>query len=435
MLGSVRPPPPAAPPASDWRRVLWVMFGAQLLSAVGFSTIFPFLPNYVEHLGSRSGAPLLLMVTLVFSLQALAMAVASPIWGALSDRWGRKPMVERALYGGAILILWMGFVNSSEELVAVRILQGLVTGVVSAGVTLVAAVAPRDRLGYAMGVMQTGLWAGVSIGPVIGGLLEYWFGFRVAFILTAALLFAGGLLVSLLVRENFVRPAGQRGGVGGIAIAFGQVWRSPGVATVMLVRFTSWLGRTMMIPFLPLFVSGMMAGAATAGIVTGLAIGVASAAGTVTSIYLGRLGDRIGHRRVLISGCLATAAAYLPLAYASEPWQLVVLYGLTGATIGGVLPSISALLAQLTDRGLAGSVYGLDNAVVSGARGVSPLIGGAIVGFAAAGRDPIWLDYAVVFQSAAVLFALTVVLTVWKVPKPSTTRPVTEETPTAPKAG
>jgi MFS transporter, DHA1 family, multidrug resistance protein len=72
----------------------------------------------------------------------------------------------------------MGFAGSAEELVALRLLQGLVTGVASAGTSLVASVAPRERLGYAMGVMQTGLWAGVSIGPVVGGLLEYLFGFR-----------------------------------------------------------------------------------------------------------------------------------------------------------------------------------------------------------------------------------------------------------------
>jgi hypothetical protein len=64
-------------------------------------------------------------------------------------------------------------------------------------------------------------------------------------------------------------------------------------------------------------------------------------------------------------GAVATAAAYVPLAFVTEAWQLVALYALTGATIGGVLPSISAMLAQLTDRGEAGSVYGIDNAVVS----------------------------------------------------------------------
>lgn len=418
-------------PASGWRRVLWVMFAAQLLSAIGFSTIFPFLPNYVEHLGSATGASLLLMVTLVFSLQAIAMAVASPVWGALSDRWGRKPMVERALYGGAVLILAMGFARSAEELVALRLAQGLVTGVVSAGTTLVASVTPRDRLGYAMGVMQTGLWAGVSVGPVIGGLLEYLFGYRVAFVLTAALLLAGGVLVSTLVRERFARPADQPGGMRGMAATFGHVLRAPGVGTVLLVRFTAWLGRTMIVPFLPLFVTGLMAGAATAGIVTGLAIGVASAAGTATSILLGRLGDRVGHRPVLIAGAAATAIAYVPIAFVTEPWQLVALYAVTGATIGGVLPSVSALLAQLTDRGEAGSVYGLDNAIVAAARGASPVIGGAVVGFAVAGREPVGQDYAVVFVVAAVLFALTAALAAWRVPRRPPPVPATESAASA----
>ena len=404
-------------PASGWRRVLWVMFAAQLLSAVGFSTIFPFLPNYVEHLGSATGASLLLMVTLVFSLQAIAMAVASPVWGALSDRWGRKPMVERALYGGALLLLAMGFARSAEELVALRFAQGLVTGVVSAGTTLVASVTPRDRLGYAMGVMQTGLWAGVSVGPVLGGVLEYLFGFRVAFVLTAALLLTGGVLVSTLVRERFVPPAGQGGGVRGMAAAFGHVLGAPGVATVLLVRFTAWLGRTMIVPFLPLFVTGLMAGAATAGIVTGVAIGAASAAGTATAILLGRLGARLGPRPVLIAGAAATAVVYVPLTVFTEPWQLGALYAHPGATIGGVLPSVSALLAQLTDRGEAGSVYGIDNAIVSAARGASPVVGGAVVGVVVSGRDPIGTDYAVVFVVAAVLFAATAALAAWRVPR------------------
>jgi MFS transporter, DHA1 family, multidrug resistance protein len=413
------PRPPLAPrPASGWRRVLWVMFTAQFLSAVGFSTIFPFLPNYVEHLGSATGASLLLMVTLVFSLQAVAMAVASPIWGALSDRWGRKPMVERALYGGAVLILLMGFARSAEELVALRLLQGLVTGVASAGTSLVASVAPRERVGYAMGVMQTGLWAGVSIGPVVGGVLEYLFGFRFAFVLTAVLLLMGGSLVTTLVRERFVPATDQRGGVGGMATSFSHVLRAPGVATVLLVRFTAWLGRTMIVPFLPLFVTGLMAGAETAGIVTGFAIGAASVAGTATSILLGRLGDRIGHRPVLLVGAVATAAAYVPLAFVTEAWQLVTLYAITGATIGGVLPSISAMLAQLTERGEAGRVYGIDNAVVSAARGASPIVGGLVVGLVAAGREPVGLDFAAVFLVAAGLFALTAVLVALRVPRP-----------------
>jgi DHA1 family multidrug resistance protein-like MFS transporter len=407
------------------------MFAAQLLSAIGFSTIFPFLPNFVEHLGSSTGAPVLLMVTLVFSVQGVAMAIASPIWGALSDRWGRKPMVERAMYGGAAVILLMAFVRSSEELVALRLIQGLITGVVSAATSLVASTAPRERMGYAMGVMQTALWAGVSVGPVFGGLFEYAFGYRAAFVLTALLLLVAGVLVTTLVHESFTPVERPRTGfVGGLGAAFGHVLRAPGVATVFLVRFSAWLGRTMIVPFLPLFVTGLMAGADTSGIVTGLAIGAASATGTFTSIALGKLGDRIGHRPILIVGALATALVYVPLAYVDAAWQLVLLYALTGATIGGVLPAISAMLAELTERGEAGSVYGLDNAIVSSARAVSPIVGGALVAAVVVGREPVGTDYGVVFLAAAGLFALTGVLAAWRIPR----RPRPEDAEATPAA-
>src|SRR5690625_4719632 len=108
------------------------MFIAQFLASVGFSTIFPFLPNYVEQLGSATGLSIVFLISAVFSSQAVAMMIASPIWGAIADRYGRKPMVERALFGGAIIVLLMGLARNAEELVVLRTIQGLVTGVVSA---------------------------------------------------------------------------------------------------------------------------------------------------------------------------------------------------------------------------------------------------------------------------------------------------------------
>lgn len=392
---------------------------AQMLSSMGFSTIFPFLPNYIEHLGSSTGSSTLLMITLAFSVQSFAMALASPVWGAMADRWGRKPMAERAMYGGAILVLLMGFARSAEELILLRLIQGLVTGVASAGASMVASTAPRERLGYAMGLMQTGLWTGVSVGPMLGGLLEHYFGFRAAFVLTGVLLLVAGLMVSTQVRENFKpQPRGPRkAGRSGMLGAFADVLRLPGVSTVMLVRFVAWLGRNMIMPFLPLFVVGLMANQGAPGIVTGIAIGAASAAGTAASLLLGRLSDRVGHLRVVLVCAGLTALLYLPMAYVTEPWQLIVLYTLTGASVGGVLPAISAILARLTDPAQAGSVYGLDNSMTSIARGLSPIVGGAIVAFSIGGGDPQGLDYGVIFLASGLLFGLTAILAWWKLPK------------------
>ncbi len=409
----------ADPAASDWRRVLAVLFAAQLLTAIGFSTIFPFLPSYVEHLGSATGAPLLLMVTLVFSVQALAMMFASPVWGALGDRFGRKRMVERAMYSGAVTILLMGFVGSAEQLIGLRLLQGLTTGVMGASGALVAAAVPRDRIGYAMGLMQTGLLSGASVGPMIGGLLEYTLGYRPAFMVTATLLLIGALLVSTLVREHFVPPErdGRSAGVSGFFQTLLAVIRTPVVAPVFAVRFLAWTGRSMIIPFLPLLVAGLMGGAPGAGLVTGLAIGASSAAGTLTSVVLGRLGDRIGHRRVALVCAALSVAAYAPLAFVRSPAALVALYALTGATVGGVLPTLAALLAKVTERGSSGAVYGLDNSFGAGARAVSPVIGGAVVALATgAAIEPGVRAYASVFLAAGACFLAALALLALTVP-------------------
>ena len=136
-----------------WRRTLYILFIAQFVSAVGFSNIVPFLPLYVQYLGSRSGLSVEFLAGMTFSAQAITGMVVAPFWGALADRYGRKLMVQRAVLGGGLLLLLMGFVRSAEELVLLRALQGLVTGILPASSALVAASAPRDNTGYAMGLL------------------------------------------------------------------------------------------------------------------------------------------------------------------------------------------------------------------------------------------------------------------------------------------
>lgn len=400
---------------ANWKKTLWIMFLAQLLSAVGFSTIFPFLPNYVEELGSSTGLSLVFLAGAVFSAQAVTMMIASPVWGTLSDRLGRKPMVERAMFGGAIIILLMAFVQNAEQLVLLRAVQGLITGVVSASNALVASVAPRERTGFALGTLQTSLWSGVALGPVIGGVLADTYGFRAAFVVTAALLFVGWLLVRFGVDERFVPPDESRR-LSGFMDDWKRIVRAPSVAVTFVARFTAWLGRGVLVPVLPLFIPLLLTDTSRVGTFTGLVIGVASATGTVSAIYLGNLGDRIGHRRILIVSSLLAAIAYAPMAFVTDIWQLLALNALAGAAAGGVMPSLSALLAGGTGRAEVGSTFGLDNAIVAASRAVAPLLGVGVASLVTlwAGDEA---GYRAVFLAGSALFLVTLAVAVRRLPR------------------
>lgn len=399
---------PLLPAGTPWGRTLFIMFFAQMGTAIGFSSVFPFLPLYVAELGSVSGLSVELLAGLVFSVQAATMMIASPIWGALADRYGRKLMVERAMFGGAVLLLLMAFVRSAEELVLLRAIQGLITGTLSASNALVAAVVPRERTGFAMGLLQVGLGTGVAMGPLLGGVVADAHGYRAAFYVTAALLLLAGILVLVGVHEEF--SAEQADGLG-LWQSFRYTWRDilgrKGVSIAYLMQFMSQLGRMMLVPLIPFLVAELMVDSARLNTFTGLLVGAGSATTTISAVYLGRLGDRVGHRIVLVVCSGAAAVLYLPQSAVTRGWQLLLLMALVGVAMGGVLPSIAALLARYNRPGDEGSVYGLDNSVRAAGRALAPLLGSLIA---------LILGLRAAFLGAGVVMATAAALGFWRLP-------------------
>ncbi len=383
-----------------WQRTLFILVTAQLVSAVGFGMFFPFLPLYVEHLGTNTGFSLEFWTGMVFSGQALTMAISSPIWGSLADRFGRKAMIERAMYGGAVIILLMGFARSAEELALLRAIQGAITGTIAAINALTASLVPRERVGYAMGMLQVGLWAGIATGPILGGVVADLFGFRAAFIVTAILLLIAGIVVTFGVQEQFTPPP-QGTCRTGIIGDWRRILVLPSVAAAYTTRFLNWLGPNMLLPVLPLYIATLLHGNEEVSTFTGIIVGLSSAAGTISALYLGRLGDRIGHRRVLLAGTAVAALGFIPQAFVTAGWQLLILQVLTGAATGGINPALSALLARYTGSGDEGAVFGIDNSVNSAARAAAPLLGAVLAAWF--GLSSIFLATALVLLGAAAL--------------------------------
>jgi DHA1 family multidrug resistance protein-like MFS transporter len=394
---------------NGWQRTLYIMFFAQLMTAVGFSSIFPFLPLYVQDLGSSTGASIELLSGLVFSAQAFTMMLASPIWGSLADRYGRKLMVVRSTIGGAILLLAMAYAQSAEQLVILRAIQGAITGTLAASNALVAAIAPRERSGYAMGLLTVGVGSGVAIGPLIGGAVADLYGYNAAFFVTAAMLFLSGVLVMLGVEEQFEPNKGKSGSGSSVLAMWIALLRTHGLAVSYGIRFLTQLGRMMVVPITPLFIQELMGSTQGVNTITGLVTGVYAGMLTVSSIYLGRLGDQVGHRRVVLTSVLLVAILYFPQSLVTQSWQLLALVAMVGTAMGGVIPIVSALMAGYSNTNEAGAVYGLDNSVRAAASSLAPLLGSLVA---------LWIGLRAAFAAAGVIYALTWVLASRKLPKP-----------------
>lgn len=392
----------------SWKRTLYVLFFAQLMTAIGFSSSFPFLSLYVKSLPNATGVSKDLLIGLAFSSQAFTMMLIAPIWGMMADQRGRKLMVLRATFGGAIVLGLMGFARTGEDLVILRTIQGFVTGVTPAITALVASVVPRERSGYSMGLIQVGMWSGVSLGPFMGGIIADAVGYQASYLITAVMLGGTWLLVWLCVEENFVPPSIEtRQKNGNLMKQWHEILVMPGtVATYTMLSFV-WMVRTMLTPYTPLFIAMLLPESNNIATVTGLIAGGAALSTTVASLFLGRMGDQIGHRKLVVGGVIGAVVFSLPQFVVADVWQLGILQVLVGATIGAMMPSLNALLSAYTPAGTEGAVYGLDTSISSATRAIAPLLGSLAVAV---------LGIRGVFMIAGFVFLLGLVLAMRHLP-------------------
>jgi DHA1 family multidrug resistance protein-like MFS transporter len=278
-----------------------------------------------------------------------------------------------------VVIALMGFTQNVWQLAILRAIQGILTGTVPAATTLVASSTPRERSGYALGLLQMAVWTGASVGPMLGGFVADTWGYRAAFWVTGGLLFVAGLTVWRFVQEDFHPPQRdkskpERGFWYGLQL----VARDRGLISLFSVRIIIRLAVRTQGPILPLFIQSLVPTTTRVASLAGLVSGVSAATSAVGAVTLGRASDRLGYRRVLLVCALLAAVLYVPQFFVSAPWELLVLQGAVGLVMSGVLASISALLANLAPEGHQGAVYGVDSSAVSAANAIGPMLGAAV---------------------------------------------------------
>src|SRR5216683_5564795 len=143
-----------------------ILFLIVFVDLVGFGLIIPLLPFYAERFGASPQQVTILMA--VYSLMAM---LAAPLWGRLSDRIGRRPVLMASMLAAALAYLWLGLASALWMLFAARAFAGACAGNIAAAQAYIADVTPPERRAKGMGMIGAAFGLGFIIGPVLGGVI------------------------------------------------------------------------------------------------------------------------------------------------------------------------------------------------------------------------------------------------------------------------
>jgi len=365
-----------------WKINLAVLWFGQFLVMSGMTMIMPFISLYVqEELGVVDPAHVAWWANAIFAGNFITSFVAQPLWGGLADRYGRKIMLLRSGFGMAIVMLLMGFATSAWQLLLLRMMNGVISGFVPAATALMSASAPKERIGFAMGTLQSGAVAGTILGPFIGGTLAEWVGFRPIFYITGTLLFAASALAWAVVKENFQPGAGARKEANlSLGASFRRLTSAPQIPALFAVTVGIQVSMLSSMLLIPLFVQELH-GPELLAFYAGLVGSVTGFANMAASPLLGRFADSLGYEKVLTVCLIGAALSFVPQAFVGNVWQLLASRFLLGLFMGGMLPSVNALLRVYTPDGMESRVFGFNSSFLSLGNILGPMAGGALAGW------------------------------------------------------
>ena len=359
-----------------WERTLYVISATQVAVLIGFSFSFPFLPLFIQELGVTDRSELALWTGLVIGLSGIAMAIVSPIWGVVADRFGRKTMLVRAVGAGAILSALQAAVTNVAQLAVIRLLQGVLTGTQTAGWMLIAGIAPKQRTGYAIGVLNTAIQVGNLAGPVIGGIAVASIGLRPAFIVGAVVL-AICAIVTILYAEDVpvTRPA-PTSATGGIVSDIVTPFGWPALRGVLVIGTAVQIVGSGTVALTAIYMQDLARPSwLTVELTIGLALALVALTAAIAMPILGSWADRHDARALLVVSLAVFGVSLVPQALIPNAVAYLALRLLTGLGVAGVTSAVAVLTRAAAPHGAEGRAFGALAAAQNLGWGVGPLLG------------------------------------------------------------
>jgi DHA1 family multidrug resistance protein-like MFS transporter len=377
------------------------MSAVQFILSSAFSIIPPVIPLLLPAMGVHEPAAVRIWAGAVLGVTPLGAALMSPWWGNLSDRVDRRLIILISCTAVAVCTALMSRVTHPAQLLALRFCMGLFGGHVAAAMALVCAVTPAVRLGLALGWLATAQLAGSLLGPLIGGAIADAFSsLRAPFFgaSLATLLVAAAILLVPSPARSAAAPAAD-----GAPDSPASRWPRRELWTLIIVLLLAQCAIMSPQPIVSLLVLELVGQRAQLASLAGFAFSVVALSGLIGSPLLGRLGDSMGARRVLLLSVVAAAVCTLPQAIATRYGWFVAERFLAGLFLAGIIPTVNALIGKRVGDAGRGRVYGITASASFLGAFLGPAAGGVLA--AELGLRSVFLGSAALLLSAALWIA------------------------------
>lgn len=358
----------------SWKDNLRIAWLGSFLTGACISLVVPFMPIFVEQLGVEP-SQVTFYSGLAISVSAISAACVSPLWGILADRYGRKPMMIRAGLAMTITMGGLAFVPNVYWLLALRLLNGVFTGFVPNATALVASQVPKDKSGYALGTLSSGVVAGTLTGPFVGGMIAEVFGIRNVFLMVGGFLFLAAILTIFFIKEDFQPVPKEK------ALPTKELFTSVKYPYLLFnlfaTSFVIQVAAQSVGPILALYIRDL-GQKENLLFVSGLIVSSMGLSSMMSSGVMGRLGDKVGNHRLLIVAQAYSALIYLLCANASTPLELGIYRFLFGLGTGALVPGINALLSRMTPKAGISRVFAFNQVFFYLGGVIGPLAGSVV---------------------------------------------------------
>ena len=370
---------------------LLIIFLTILVNLIGFGIIIPLLPFYAETFGASP-----LTVGLLFASFSLAQLFASPVLGAWSDKWGRRPVLIFSLVGTVVSFVMLALAHNLAMLFAARIVDGLSGGNITTARAYIGDIATDENRARSFGMLGAAFGLGFIIGPALGGLFAH-ISYTAPIWAAAAITVLATLLAWFWLPETVHR----------VDAAAGSPWKAlrelsgrASLRRLFAIDFLYWGSFAVYQTTFALF-GARRFGFDAAG--TGYLLAAFGFLGVIVQVLMvGPVVKRLGETRTLVVGLLFAAVGWggSALTYSLPLFIAMLVPGAIG--IGLCNPAIVSLVSSAAGRHEQGRVQGAAGALESLGRTLGPIWGNGALQFLGEGAA---------YGSAAVVLLLTAALT------------------------